>query len=47
MMIRIDVAKQDGNPIHAVDHHVDLAVIEDVAKGRAASDRSHRQPRAL
>ena len=36
MMVRIHVAQQHGRAVDGVDDHVDLAVVEQVAKGRAA-----------
>src|ERR1017187_542512 len=47
MMIRIDVLQQYRRSIHRIDHHVNLAVIEEIAKGRAASPREHRETRPL
>ena len=42
----MNLCEQDGRPIHRIDHHVDLAVIKQVAERRAPSRNHHRQPRA-
>ena len=44
MMIGIHVAKQDGRAVHAVDDHVDLAVVEEVTKRCAPADGDDGQP---
>src|ERR1035441_3072061 len=43
MMIRIDVLQQYRRSIHRIDYHIDLAVIEEIAKCRTAAPRDHRE----
>ena len=45
MMIRIHIAQQHRRPIYRIDDHIDLAVVEQIAKRRAASRNHNRQPR--
>ena len=47
VVVRIHVAKQHRNAIHIVDDHVDLAVVEDVAKCGAAANADDCKPGSL
>src|SRR5450631_2665465 len=47
VMIRIDVLQQYRRSIDRIDDHINLAVIEEIAKGRTASARDHRESRPL
>ena len=47
VVVRIHVAKQYRNAVHVVDDHVDLAVVENVAKRGTATNTDYRKPGPL
>ena len=46
MVVGVDVAQQDRRPVDGIDDDVDLAVVEEVAEGRAASGDDIGEPGA-
>src|ERR1700676_4938073 len=47
MVIRVHVAKQYRHAVHIVDNHVDLTVVEDVAKCGSTAHGDRGKPRSL
>ena len=47
VMVGVDVAEQHRRAVDGVDDHIDLAVVEEVAKGRSASGNDDRKPGAF
>src|SRR5258708_29754062 len=47
MMIGVHIAKQHGRTINRVDHNIDLAVIEQIAKCRSTCRNDRGQPGSL
>src|SRR5258707_15622191 len=47
MMIGVHIAKQHGRPVNRIDHNIDLAVIEQIAKCCSACRNDRRQPGSL
>lgn len=47
MMVRIDIAEENGNSVHVVENHADLSVIKNVTECGATSDRDHGEAGSL
>src|SRR5258708_33104390 len=47
MMIGVHIAKQDGRTVNRIDHNIDLAVIEEIAKCCSSCRNDRGQPSSL
>src|ERR1035437_10174134 len=44
MVVRANIAQQHRNAVHVIDNDADLAVVENITKGRAAPNADHGKP---